>query len=841
MIVQDAEVYNYIQLFLSRWSSRDHRAKKMLAIKRARISRLDHLEWWRRSCQPILDLYEPSGSNQDPLITATPAIHREEISRFPTHPDDNTRLIDFVQQYEGRCPTINALVDSNMGSRSLTRGRQSDYLRGDYVSRSGGNRDRPDRDKNRSYDRSNRRDDRRRDRLDDRSKPRRDDRYDRKRDRDLDCDRDYDRRKEYRDTNKDHRDKDRDREKKTTRFERKYAKYEASDPSYLAGDDTTDDSDSGASETSVESHLHCGSCNRPFQSRALFRERGKLRSCIHPDWLKLEEKRGQKTTRCRSCKEDFSSRNQLFPYLREGCAGPVAPVEQAQKPDDNHTDIRFQAKSTRDGPGVANPYLRGVNDAVGKLQEDWTTFTFYVDGTHDDGSDAGTAKFACGAWVQEGGYSSSSAALLGNGWMLPYQINVIKAESRLHVGSLPDFHIPFEVLQVRHKVNRRAAAAQAVKTPAGEIRVVPAIWKEVSKDRTFMFSGSVDVAVDAPKDIKFVQKQKLGNIEECDEDGSYFVSTWTAALTALAIAAPLVSALTTSASSVALSPPKRDASSSVAVFLAENDEKTDSAPDVVDTSTEDRIRVPRRTRAQRTPDLPEIITREGIHIYAEDAPFAREAQRLLDKCAALWIDSGLKDQKFIDENFDLLHHQGRMEWVKGPDALVAPVFVVWKTVNGVPKGRVVVDLRTLNGVTVPDSYPLPRQEHVIQSLREQHTSLPPTHRPSCSAEEHVRHLDTLFRLFISDNLAVSPKKSWIRYPSAQVLGFRVDVLGLSTAAERVAAFAKLHFPAQLTALEQYIGAMGYIRHLIAYFAQPEGLSKSGRFSYSPRTETTERQ
>ncbi|SCV34199.1 uncharacterized protein FFFS_04311 [Fusarium fujikuroi] len=75
------------------------------------------------------------------------------------------------------------------------------------------------------------------------------------------------------------------------------------------------------------------------------------------------------------------------------------------------------------------------------------------------------------------------------------------------------------------------------------------------------------------------------------------------------------------------------------------------------------------------------------------------------------------------------------------------------------------------------------------------------------------------RLFVLKNLSISPTKSWIGYLSAQVLGFHVDALGLSITAERVAAFAKLKFPRQLAALEQYIGATGYIQHLIPYYAK----------------------
>ena len=38
-------------------------------------------------------------------------------------------------------------------------------------------------------------------------------------------------------------------------------------------------------------------------------------------------------------------------------------------------------------------------------------------------------------------------------------------------------------------------------------------------------------------------------------------------------------------------------------------------------------------------------------------------------------------------------------------------------VYGKPKGRVVIDLRVLNRVAVPDNYPLPLQSEIIAALR----------------------------------------------------------------------------------------------------------------------------
>ena len=58
-----------------------------------------------------------------------------------------------------------------------------------------------------------------------------------------------------------------------------------------------------------------------------------------------------------------------------------------------------------------------------------------------------------------------------------------------------------------------------------------------------------------------------------------------------------------------------------------------------------------------------------------------------------------------------------MEYATEPTPFTAPLFVVWRVVDGKRKGRVVVDLRALNKVVVLDNYPLPRQDEVIRSLR----------------------------------------------------------------------------------------------------------------------------
>ena len=90
---------------------------------------------------------------------------------------------------------------------------------------------------------------------------------------------------------------------------------------------------------------------------------------------------------------------------------------------------------------------------------------------------------------------------------------------------------------------------------------------------------------------------------------------------------------------------------------------------------------------------------------------------------------------------------------------------------------------------------------------------------SDTPENHQRDLDAVFGTFSRKNIAISPTKSFISYPSVELLGFYVDSFGLTTTSEKVAAFKQLEFLGTLKALEHYIGATGFLRHLIPYYAK----------------------
>ena len=79
---------------------------------------------------------------------------------------------------------------------------------------------------------------------------------------------------------------------------------------------------------------------------------------------------------------------------------------------------------------------------------------------------------------------------------------------------------------------------------------------------------------------------------------------------------------------------------------------------------------------------------------------------------------GPKDREIIDEAFDKLHSQGRMEWTSTATPFSFPCFVIWKETPQGPKGRVVIDIRALNRITIPDAYPVPSQAEILSLIRD---------------------------------------------------------------------------------------------------------------------------
>ena len=89
---------------------------------------------------------------------------------------------------------------------------------------------------------------------------------------------------------------------------------------------------------------------------------------------------------------------------------------------------------------------------------------------------------------------------------------------------------------------------------------------------------------------------------------------------------------------------------------------------------------------------------------------------------------------------------------------------------------------------------------------------------SQSLAEHVEHLRQIFQLFVSSGISVNPSKAFLGYPSVQLLGQKVDSLGLWTAEDKLQAISKISFPETLSKLETYLGMTGWLRDYIANYA-----------------------
>ena len=66
---------------------------------------------------------------------------------------------------------------------------------------------------------------------------------------------------------------------------------------------------------------------------------------------------------------------------------------------------------------------------------------------------------------------------------------------------------------------------------------------------------------------------------------------------------------------------------------------------------------------------------------------------------------------------------------------------------------------------------------------------------------HLLHLELVFSQLQQLNITLEPVKSFIGYPNVQLLGVRVDALGMTTMEEKTKAIQELQFPTTLADVE----------------------------------------
>ena len=75
---------------------------------------------------------------------------------------------------------------------------------------------------------------------------------------------------------------------------------------------------------------------------------------------------------------------------------------------------------------------------------------------------------------------------------------------------------------------------------------------------------------------------------------------------------------------------------------------------------------------------------------------------------------------------------------------------------------------------------------------------------SHTLEDHLSHLHQLFSKLSEYNIVINSKKTYIEFPTIQLLEQRVSSLELSTTKDKIEAIAKLDFSKNLKDLEIYL-------------------------------------
>lgn len=552
--------------------------------------------------------------------------------------------------------------------------------------------------------------------------------------------------------------------------------------------------------------------------------------------------------------------------------------------------------------------VRGIGNAMVTSTEH-LPLTFKVPGTVN-----GKPAVACFTRMVNIVDGLKAKMLIGNDILCPERITLNMGQELMIIGSCQNLVAKLTVTHKGIPVRRVARATGLVKVPARSSTMVAFKLRGKSTlpaGRDYMFTpqaidslgpdGGVMAHIidantafvevrNASNDEAVLPKNcKLGMVQDYEEEGCYMAlpedaylaagrpkpkqQNWVRkAIAAGAIAMTALNGLMTAsnmatAGTTAIEAPAAEATTTNGITIYGNEPQTQAALAAV------------------TEAYPRLWCDDGTPVSVPEhewMPITLKPDAKIE--AAKVYPLGLTDRQLVDDTFDKLHEQGRMEYTSQPTPHGYPVFVVWRTVGTERKGRVVVDIRGLNKIAVTDTYPMPLQSDITAAVAgcqyitvvdaasffhqwrvkadDRHKLTVVSHRGqeqfnvavmgfknsppyvqrridtllrdmrkfarayvddivifSQTLDEHINHLHQIFGLLDSFNVSLSPKKSFIGYPTVALLGQKVDAFGLTTAADKLEAIAKLDFPYTLKELETYLGLTGWLRYFVAWYAQ----------------------
>ncbi|CAI6082148.1 unnamed protein product [Clonostachys chloroleuca] len=402
--------------------------------------------------------------------------------------------------------------------------------------------------------------------------------------------------------------------------------------------------------------------------------------------------------------------------------------------------------------------VKGLNGSVELSRR--ATFFIHLRGESPRDRKRHWAIMRVTAWVMK---NLGPSLLLGTRWLHPHGVTIDYRALRMEIGSCQNLRVPIQVVKENKLVKAKITTTQSFVLKPGRASYVPIEKPRIPTDRSLMMTPDrmgvvaamvshdtafVVVVNNSTEPLTIPRGTRLGTVSSFSQDDSLDLTTWTQA-NQLWMAEFNETAYIASAETE---------SNEIHDQLIE---QADIAPAGNTEHWNTSESLPEHGPGPPTGDFPKLYqslgilrisdqeesTPEGVHYNAEDRKAAEAFRKLIIE-HDIWRDRGTipvpreelmkihlktnwqdgelagkpyvvspKDRQIIDDTFNPLHDTGRMEWVGDSCPFAAPVFVVWKTVDGQQKGRVVIDLRGLNAATLPDAYPLPRQEDLLASVR----------------------------------------------------------------------------------------------------------------------------
>lgn len=392
--------------------------------------------------------------------------------------------------------------------------------------------------------------------------------------------------------------------------------------------------------------------------------------------------------------------------------------------------------------------VRGVGNKIVSTAE-YASVTIYVNGVIDGSQEMRTACLTMEVHIVD---DLKANILIGTDTMTPQGMIVDLDARSVRLGKCQGLKAPIDVVARTQPHSKRTIRTKAAITiaPGTTLKVPVAYNGAIPEDRDFLFEpdcaqdfgptggvfahvvdhtiSMVQVYNATVTPVRLPRKARLGALYEYEQDGAFLAAPTDAHLAV----GNVKSWKGNLAKGIVLA---------AAAFAGLVQKPTlHSAPVPTGPAT-----VAESTYTQIDPNLEHVMP-NGITVYGTPE-VASQIASVAEEFPEIWQDQGTtvnipeeewmpiplksdatakpsrvypvsqKDKDVIDETFNKMHDQGKMEWSSQPTPYSYPVFVVWRQMpDGSRKGRVVVDIRGLNKVTESDSYPLPLQSDITSAV-----------------------------------------------------------------------------------------------------------------------------